>query len=45
MDGGRELAGKDFSLGVWPTLKPHLMPFCNAVRKAIDLAEIADLNQ
>jgi putative ATP-dependent endonuclease of OLD family len=44
VDGGRELAAKIFSLGIWPTLKPQLMPFCNAVRKAVDLDEIPDLN-
>jgi putative ATP-dependent endonuclease of OLD family len=44
VDGGRELAGKVFTLDIWPTLKPALMPFCNAVRKAVDLDEIADLN-
>ena len=44
VEGGRELAGKIFSLGLWPTLQPQLMPFCNAVRKAVDLAEIPDLN-
>lgn len=42
-EGGRELAWKVFSLGVWPVLQPQLMPFCNAVRKALDLAEITDL--
>ena len=41
--GGRELAGKIFSLGAWSMLKPQLMPFCNAVRKAVDLPEIQDL--
>jgi putative ATP-dependent endonuclease of the OLD family len=44
VDGGRELAAKVFGLGIWPTLKPRLIPFCNAVRKAVDLDEIADLN-
>jgi putative ATP-dependent endonuclease of OLD family len=44
MEGGRELAGKVFTLGLWPTLKPELMPFCNAVRKAVDLDEIPDLS-
>jgi putative ATP-dependent endonuclease of OLD family len=44
VDGGRELAGKLFSLGLWPTLKPQLLPFCNAVRTAIGLGEIADLH-
>jgi putative ATP-dependent endonuclease of OLD family len=43
VDGGRELAGKVFSLGLWPVLKPQLLPFCNAIRKAIDLPEIPDL--
>jgi len=43
MEGGRELAGKVFTLGLWPTLKPQLMPFCNAVRRAVDLDEIAEL--
>lgn len=42
--GGRELARKVFTLGIWPTLKPDLLPFCNAVRKAVDLEEIPDLN-
>jgi hypothetical protein len=42
-DGGRELAGKIFSIGAWPTLKPQLIPFCNAVRKVVGLAEIEDL--
>jgi putative ATP-dependent endonuclease of OLD family len=43
MEGGHELAHKVFTLGLWPTLKPQLMPFCNAVRRAVDLDEIADL--
>jgi len=43
VDGGCELAGKVFSLGLWAALKPQLLPFCNAVRKAIDLPEISDL--
>lgn len=37
LDGGRELALKVFSLGLWPTLQPQLVPFCNAVRKAVGL--------
>jgi putative ATP-dependent endonuclease of OLD family len=41
--GGRELAGKLFSLGAWLILKPQLLPFCKAVRKAVDLPEIQDL--
>lgn len=43
MDGGRELAGKVFSLGLWAGLKPQLLPFCNAIRKAVNLPEIPDL--
>jgi putative ATP-dependent endonuclease of the OLD family len=41
--GGRELAAKVFSLGIWPSLQPQLMPFFNAIRKAVGLAEIKDL--
>lgn len=41
--GGRELAGKMFSLGAWPMLKQQLLPFCNAVRKAVNLPDIQDL--
>lgn len=43
VDGGRELAGKVFGLGLWPILKPELLPFCNAIRKASDLPDILDL--
>jgi len=42
-DGGRELALKMLSLCAWPVLKPLLLPFSNAVRKALDLPEIEDL--
>lgn len=41
--GGRELAGKIFSLGLWQALKPQLMPFLNAVRRALALSDIQDL--
>jgi putative ATP-dependent endonuclease of OLD family len=44
VEGGRELGGKVFSIGVWPLLRPQLMPFCNALRMALDLPEIQDLN-
>ena len=44
VEGGRELADKLFSLALWPALKPQLLPFCNAVRTAIGLSEIADLH-
>ncbi len=43
VDGGCELAGKVFSLGLWPSLQPQLMPFCNAIRNAVNLPELEDL--
>jgi hypothetical protein len=43
VNGGRELAVKVFTLGIWDKLKPELLPFCNAVRKAVDLDEVVDL--
>ncbi len=42
--GGRELAHKLFSLGVWPALKVQLLPFCNAVRAAAGLPLLEDLS-
>jgi len=41
--GGRELADKLFSLGLWPTFKPTLMPFLNAVRGAVGLPPREDI--
>jgi putative ATP-dependent endonuclease of the OLD family len=41
--GGRELAQKVFSLGLWPSLKTSLLPFCNAVRKTVNLADVQDI--
>lgn len=41
--GGRELAGKVFNLGLWPALKPQLLPFCNGVRGALGMQSIEDL--
>jgi putative ATP-dependent endonuclease of the OLD family len=41
--GGIELEAKMFDLGVWPTFREHLLPFCNAVRTAVDLPNIADV--
>jgi len=41
--GGRELAAKMLTLDVWPSLKPHLMPFFNAIRAALGQAAISDL--
>ena len=45
IEGGRELADKLFSLELWPALKPQLLPFCNALRMAVGLSEIADLHE
>jgi putative ATP-dependent endonuclease of the OLD family len=41
--GGEELAAKMFSLGLWPVLKPQLLPFCNALRKAVGLHAVGDV--
>lgn len=41
--GGRELAGKVFSLGLWPAFRDQLLPFCNAVLEALDLSPVADV--
>lgn len=41
--GGRELATKMFALGVWPALKPQILPFLNAVRAALGQSEIQDV--
>jgi putative ATP-dependent endonuclease of OLD family len=41
--GGRELAAKLFSLDAWPTLRPEIMPFCNAVQRALGLPESTDI--
>jgi len=43
-DGGRELAEKSLSLGIWGDLKSKLLPFCNSVREAIGLSKIGDLS-
>jgi putative ATP-dependent endonuclease of OLD family len=43
VDGGRELAAKLFSFGLWPKLKTELVPFINGVRKVAGFAETADL--
>jgi putative ATP-dependent endonuclease of OLD family len=42
-EGGRELAAKVFSLGLWETLRAQLLPFCNEVRYAVGLASVAEL--
>jgi putative ATP-dependent endonuclease of OLD family len=41
--GGRELADKMFTLGVWPTLRSDLLPFFNAIRAALGQDAIADI--
>ena len=41
--GGAELGDKIFALGLWPTFAPRLMPFCNAVRRAVGLEDLAGL--
>jgi hypothetical protein len=41
--GGRELAGKVFRLGLWNELRDRLLPFCNAVRVAAGLESIDDI--
>lgn len=43
LKGGRELAGKIWSLGLWSTFGPTLLPFCNALRTAVDEPSISDL--
>src|SRR5262249_26760007 len=43
MTGGPELANKVFKLGLWPELKPQLLPFCNGVRAALGMPSIEDL--
>jgi putative ATP-dependent endonuclease of OLD family len=43
-EGGRELAEKLFALGAWHALKAQLLPFCNAVRKAVDLDDVPDID-
>ncbi|MCY4558972.1 MAG: AAA family ATPase [Chloroflexi bacterium] len=43
-DGGYELADKIFELGVWPSVKPLLMPFLNAVRDAIGQSPLSDID-
>jgi hypothetical protein len=41
--GGRELFLKVRGFNLWPSVKPALLPFCNAVRRAVGLDEIPDL--
>jgi putative ATP-dependent endonuclease of OLD family len=41
--GGRELAAQMFALDVWPSVKPAILPFLNAIRAALGQAAISDL--
>jgi putative ATP-dependent endonuclease of OLD family len=41
--GGHELAAKTMSLGVWPTVRPQIMPFLNAVLSALHLPNRDDI--
>jgi putative ATP-dependent endonuclease of the OLD family len=43
IEGGEEIAAKMFALGLWPHFRPALMPFLNAVRGAVGLANVDDL--
>jgi putative ATP-dependent endonuclease of OLD family len=43
LEGGEELGAKVFALGLWPRLKDRILPFCNAVRKALKLPPLEDL--
>lgn len=42
-EGGRELAQKAEALGVWPKIKPAIMPFLNTVRSFVGQAPSDDL--
>jgi putative ATP-dependent endonuclease of OLD family len=43
IEGGRELTDKMFALGLWPTFRDRLLPFCNAVLSAVGLDEVEDI--
>jgi putative ATP-dependent endonuclease of OLD family len=43
LNGGQELAAKVFTFGLWPNLKEQLLPFANAVRRAVALPQITDI--
>lgn len=42
--GGKELAEKMFAFGLWPSLADELLPFVNAVRRAVGLEDIATVS-
>lgn len=41
--GGTELAEKMFAFGLWPNLADELLPFVNAVRRAVGLEDITSV--
>ena len=43
IEGGNELCDKVIAFGLWPQLKPQLLPFLNAVRGAVSLPAITEL--
>jgi putative ATP-dependent endonuclease of OLD family len=43
LNGGQELAAKVFTFDLWPNLKEQLLPFANAVRRAVALPQITDI--
>lgn len=43
VEGGRELEGVVFEYGLWLTLKPTLLPFCNGIRAALGMVPLTDL--
>lgn len=43
VEGGRELAEKVFDLGAWRKLKNDILPFVNAIRKALGFPQIEEL--
>ena len=42
-EGGRELADKVFSFGLWPDLEAQLLPFVNAILGAVSLPPVTKL--
>ena len=43
LEGGHELEEKVFDFGLWPGLKSQLLPFANAVRSALRLPPVIDV--
>ena len=43
-EGGRELARKVFDLGVWPELRPTILPFVNKIRETLGEGPIGDVS-